>query len=59
MSEDLVLTPPAPVAAVPVEKAATMLPLPGERAGELARKAAASPTSSARSTTGRRSSPGR
>ncbi|WP_310740417.1 toxic anion resistance protein [Microbispora sp. H10885] len=40
MSEDLVLTPPAPVAAVPVEKAATMLPLPGERAGELARKAA-------------------
>ncbi|MEV7808703.1 toxic anion resistance protein [Microbispora sp. NPDC088329] len=39
MSEDLVLTPPAPVAAVPVEKAAGMLPLPGERGAELARKA--------------------
>ncbi|WP_182905545.1 toxic anion resistance protein [Microbispora sp. H13382] len=33
------LTPPAPVAAVPVEKAAGMLPLPGERGAELARKA--------------------
>ncbi|XVQ82468.1 toxic anion resistance protein [Microbispora siamensis] len=40
MSEDLVLTPPAPVAAVPAEKAAGMLPLPGERGTELARKAA-------------------
>ncbi|WP_260615456.1 toxic anion resistance protein [Microbispora sp. KK1-11] len=39
MSEDLVLTPPAPVAAVPAEKAAGMLPLPGERGAELARKA--------------------
>ncbi|MFD0664911.1 hypothetical protein [Thermocatellispora tengchongensis] len=36
---DLVLTPPAPVAAVPVEKAATMLPVPEERAGELTAKA--------------------
>ncbi|MCT9934218.1 toxic anion resistance protein [Planotetraspora sp. A-T 1434] len=40
MSNDLVLTPPAPVAAVPVEKAATMLPLPDERGAELASKAA-------------------
>ncbi|MEU4229075.1 toxic anion resistance protein [Nonomuraea sp. NPDC026600] len=36
---DLVLTPPEPVAPVPVETAATMLPLSGERAGELAAKA--------------------
>ncbi|MFG1689679.1 toxic anion resistance protein [Nonomuraea sp. NPDC049269] len=36
---DLVLTPPAPVTPVPVETAATMLPLSGERAGELAAKA--------------------
>ncbi|GAA4575279.1 toxic anion resistance protein [Planotetraspora kaengkrachanensis] len=40
MSNDLVLTPPAPVAAVPAEKAATMLPLPAERGTELAQKAA-------------------
>jgi uncharacterized protein YaaN involved in tellurite resistance len=36
---DLVLTPPAPVTPVPVETAATMLPLAGERAAELAAKA--------------------
>lgn len=36
---DLVLTPPAPVTPVPVETAATMLPLSGERAAELAAKA--------------------
>ncbi|MEU7860460.1 toxic anion resistance protein [Nonomuraea sp. NPDC049141] len=36
---DLVLTPPAPVTPVPVETAATTLPLSGERAGELAAKA--------------------
>ncbi|MFD1545833.1 toxic anion resistance protein [Nonomuraea guangzhouensis] len=36
---DLVLTPPAPVTPVPVETAATMLPLSGERATELAAKA--------------------
>ncbi|GLW05982.1 toxic anion resistance protein [Microtetraspora sp. NBRC 13810] len=36
---DLVLTPPEPVAAVPAEKAATMLPLPDGRAEELAEKA--------------------
>ncbi|GAA2855269.1 toxic anion resistance protein [Streptosporangium fragile] len=36
---DLTLTPPAPVAAVPAEKAATMLPLSGEREAELDAKA--------------------
>ncbi|ETK37254.1 toxic anion resistance protein [Microbispora sp. ATCC PTA-5024] len=40
MSNDLVLTPPAPVEPVPVEKASTMLPLPDERGAELARRAA-------------------
>ncbi|WP_307848437.1 toxic anion resistance protein [Microbispora oryzae] len=40
MSNDLVLTPPAPVEPVPVEKAATMLPMPDERSAELARRAA-------------------
>ncbi|WP_346434094.1 toxic anion resistance protein [Nonomuraea composti] len=38
---DLVLTPPAPVTPVPVETAATMLPMTGERAAELAAKARA------------------
>ncbi|WP_431917370.1 toxic anion resistance protein [Nonomuraea jabiensis] len=36
---DLVLTPPEPVAPVPAETAATMLPIAGERAAELAAKA--------------------
>lgn len=36
---DLVLSPPEPVAKVPVEKAATMLPLPEGRDDELAEKA--------------------
>ncbi|WP_240777218.1 toxic anion resistance protein [Nonomuraea basaltis] len=36
---DLVLTPPAPVAPVPAETAATMLPMAGERAAELTAKA--------------------
>ncbi|WP_328807900.1 toxic anion resistance protein [Nonomuraea antri] len=36
---DLVLTPPEPVAAIPAETAAGMLPLTGERAAELAAKA--------------------
>ncbi|AQZ61196.1 toxic anion resistance protein [[Actinomadura] parvosata subsp. kistnae] len=38
---DLVLTPPAPVTPVPAETAATMLPMTGERAAELAAKARA------------------
>ncbi|MGR6917383.1 toxic anion resistance protein [[Actinomadura] parvosata] len=38
---DLVLTPPAPVTPVPVETAATMLPMTDERAAELAAKARA------------------
>ncbi|MFI6321300.1 toxic anion resistance protein [Nonomuraea sp. NPDC050556] len=36
---DLVLSPPEPVAKVPVEKAATMLPIPEGRGDELAEKA--------------------
>ncbi|MFI7611805.1 toxic anion resistance protein [Nonomuraea terrae] len=36
---DLVLTPPEPVAPVPAETAATMLPVAGERAAELTAKA--------------------
>ncbi|MEV7006969.1 toxic anion resistance protein [Streptosporangium sp. NPDC051022] len=36
---ELTLTPPAPVAAVPAEKAATMLPLPDGRESELSAKA--------------------
>ncbi|MFI6457666.1 toxic anion resistance protein [Streptosporangium amethystogenes] len=36
---DLVLSPPEPVAKVPVEKAATMLPVPEGRSAELAEKA--------------------
>ncbi|MFD1937025.1 toxic anion resistance protein [Nonomuraea mangrovi] len=36
---DLVLSPPEPVAKVPVEKAATMLPIPEGRSDELAEKA--------------------
>jgi uncharacterized protein YaaN involved in tellurite resistance len=36
---DLVLSPPEPVAKVPVEKAATMLPVPEGRSDELAEKA--------------------
>ncbi|MGW4966990.1 toxic anion resistance protein [Nonomuraea sp. NPDC004186] len=36
---DLVLTPPEPVAPVPAKTAATMLPIAGERAAELAAKA--------------------
>ncbi|MGI5289672.1 toxic anion resistance protein [Nonomuraea polychroma] len=38
---DLVLTPPAPVAPVPAETAAGMLPMAGERAAELTAKARA------------------